>query len=73
MAGLMRILKRHGAMTVSANGETIRYLWDYARDVPVTEAEMPEGSERWRESERVKWAAVKEQLDASRQRNAEGF
>lgn len=68
--GLLRnVLKAHGRVNV----EGVMWFWDYAKDEPVKESEMPEGSERWRESERVRWTAVKEKLDAQRQRNAEGF
>jgi hypothetical protein len=51
MAGLRKIAKAYGGMVI--NG--VRYVWDYAADEPVLETEMPTGSERWKQSERVKW------------------
>lgn len=51
MAGLARIAKMYGGMTV--NGKT--YLWDYAADKAVTEEEMPHGSERHVLSEKARW------------------
>ena len=69
MAGLRKILKLYGRMKVG----DVMWFWDYVADEPVTESEMPEGSERWKASEKAKWLAVKKQIDASRQRNAEGF
>ncbi len=52
MAGLRRIAKAYGGMVV--NG--VRYVWDYVADEPVRESEMPAGGERWKASERAKWA-----------------
>lgn len=58
MAGLRRVCKLLGGMTVTGNdGKTVKYVWDYAADKPVPESEMPMGSERWKKSERVKWRA----------------
>lgn len=51
MAGLARMCKAFGAMTI--NGK--RMVWDYADDKAVPEEEMPVWSERWRRSERAKW------------------
>lgn len=60
MSGLRRICKALGGMTVTGNnGMTIRYVWDYAKDEPVPEDEMPFGSERHRGSERARWATLK--------------
>ena len=57
MAGLRRICKMLGAMTVSVRGQTIHYVWDYVADEPVPDTEMPVGSERWKASERARWTA----------------
>lgn len=52
MAGLRRICKMFGGMTVTGNdGRTINYVWDYAKDEPVRKEQMPLGSERWKASE----------------------
>lgn len=64
MTGLQRILKMYGSTTVSANGKTVRWFWDYAQDCPAREDEMPKGSARWKESERAKYAAIKETMTA---------
>lgn len=46
MAGLRRICKMYGGMTVSANGKTIHYVWDYAKDEPVDKKLMTKARER---------------------------
>lgn len=51
MGGLRRITKLYGGMVV--NG--VRWAWDYAADEPVLETQMPVGSDRWKESERIRW------------------
>jgi len=53
MAGLAKLCKAFGAMDVQG----VRYVWDYVADKAVPEKEMPMGSERWKESERVKWSS----------------
>jgi hypothetical protein len=55
MSGLQRMCKMYGGMTVTGNGKTIRYVWDYANDEPVLEDEMPFGSDRHKASERARW------------------
>lgn len=35
MGGLRNICRMYGGMTVSIRGETIHYVWDYAKDEPV--------------------------------------
>lgn len=57
MGGLARLAKAYGSIVI--NGKLM--VWDYANDKAVPEAEMPPGSERWKASERVRWA-----LDALR-------
>lgn len=59
MSGLRRIAKMYGGMII--NGQ--RWAWDYAADEAVKAEEMPEGSERWKSSERAKWAQIKERTD----------
>lgn len=54
MAGLARLCKMYGAIVV--NGK--RFVWDYATDEAVPDGDMPRGSDRWKASERAKWAAV---------------
>lgn len=56
LSGLQMICKLYGAMVIQGK----RWLWDYAADVAVPEAEMPLGSERHRASERAKYAAIRE-------------
>lgn len=56
MSGLRRICKMYGGMTVSSDGKTVHWVWDYAADEPCHREEMPVGSERWKASERAKYA-----------------
>lgn len=64
MAGLRRIAKMFGGLTASSTDPVtgkvtrVEHVWDYAADEPTTAEEMPVGSDRWKESERVKWAAI---------------
>jgi hypothetical protein len=64
MAGLRRLAKMFGGLTaISTNPVTgevtkVEHVWDYVADEPTTSDEMPVGSERWKASERVKWANV---------------
>jgi hypothetical protein len=51
MAGLRKIAKAYGGMVI--NGQ--RWVWDYAADMPVPEAQMPADSERWKQRERIRW------------------
>ena len=51
MSGLRKICKAYGGMTI--NG--VKFVWDYAIDEPVRVEEMPIGSGRHKQSERVKW------------------
>ena len=57
-SGLTRVAKAFGGIKISANGETVEYVYDYAQDKAVPVSEMPFGGERWKASERVKWAKV---------------
>ena len=51
MAGLARIAKMYGGMTV--NGK--KYVWDYAIDKAVPAEDMPLGSDRHALSEKMRW------------------
>lgn len=56
MSGLRRLCKALGGITVTgSDGKKVRHVWDYAADKPVTEQEMPFGSERHAASERAKY------------------
>jgi hypothetical protein len=56
MAGLARICKLYGRMTTrGADGKSVIWVWDYAKDEAVHEKDMPEGSDRWKKSEEAKW------------------
>jgi hypothetical protein len=57
MAGLARICKAYGRMRIQG----VMWVWDYANDCAVKEDDMPDGSDRWKESERAKWAGRKPQ------------
>jgi hypothetical protein len=50
-------------MTVSQDGKTVRYVWDYANEEPVREEEMPLGSERHAASERARTELIKQQME----------
>jgi hypothetical protein len=55
MAGLRRICKMYGGIVIQGK----RWVWDYARDIPVLESEMTK--EQLRESERAKWSQIQSQ------------
>lgn len=59
MGGLARICKRYGRMRI--NGTMM--VWDYVADKAVPESEMPDGSERWKASERKRWTDVRAAMD----------
>lgn len=64
MSGLLRICRLYGAMRVTDRyGQSARYVYDYAADEAVPESEMPFGGERWKRSERAKWAAMGAAID----------
>jgi hypothetical protein len=65
MGGLRRICRYYGGMTVSQDGKTVRYVWDYANEEPVREEEMPLGSERHAASERARTELIKQQMEQS--------
>lgn len=57
MAGLRNICRAYGSMRVN---DTL-WVWDYVADEPVKQAEMPDGSERWKASEVRKMELIREQ------------
>lgn len=59
MGGLSRICKIYGGMKTTSNGKTVNWKWDYANDKVVKDSEMPQGSERWKASEKAKWDSIK--------------
>lgn len=67
MAGLAKICKQFGGITVRTHdGVPVDWVWDYANDVAVKSAEMPKGSERWKASERARWASAKPKNSSKR-------
>lgn len=57
MSGLARICKMYGGMTVVGNdGQKVEWAWDYAANEAVDSVKMPVGSERWKASEKAKYA-----------------
>lgn len=52
MSGLRRIARMYGGMVINGT----RYVWDYATEEPVREADMPLGSERWKASEAARYS-----------------
>lgn len=60
MAGLRRICKMYGGMTIQG----IKWVWDYEADEPVKESEMPIGSERWKKSERAKYSQLRKEKES---------
>lgn len=51
MGGLAKICKVYGSMVIDGK----RMVWDYAADKAVPESDMPEGSERWKASEKMRY------------------
>lgn len=60
MSGLGRVLKIYGRMSVSANGKTVWWRWDYFNDKARLESEMTK--EEIMASEKAKWNQIKSQL-----------
>jgi len=60
MGGLAKICKAYGGMTVSANGKTVKYVWDYVNDIARPEGEMTK--EEFMSSEKKKYEQIKQQL-----------
>lgn len=57
LSGLQKICKLYGAIDVKddRNGQTVRWVWDYAQDKAVLESELT--GKRWKISERARWSA----------------
>jgi hypothetical protein len=56
MAGLEKLCKQFGGLRVrDRDGKAVDWVWDYANNVAVKSPEMPEGSDRWKASERAKY------------------
>jgi hypothetical protein len=57
VAGLAKICKQLGGIRVrDRDGNAVDWVWDYATDAAVRSHDMPQGSERWKASERARWA-----------------
>lgn len=61
MAGL-RILKLYGSMTVTSNGETVKWVYDYATDEARIESNMTQ--DEIKASERAKWKQIANRMEA---------
>lgn len=62
MSGLARICKAYGGLKATANGKTVEWAWDYAKDKAVHKEEMPVGSKRWMASEKAKWNSLRDKF-----------
>ncbi len=62
MAGLKRILKLYGSMTVTSNGETVKWVYDYATDEARIESNMTQ--DEIKASERAKWKQIANRMEA---------
>ncbi len=67
MGGLRKICKLYGGMTVTIDGETVEYVWDYERDEPVEKSKFTH--EQWIKSDRKKYEKLlkkkqKEQVES---------
>ncbi len=72
MGGLARICKHYGRMKATGpDGKSVMWVYDYAADKPVLESEMPEGSERWKQSERTRWNSLRKQLDEAKKKDTQ--
>jgi hypothetical protein len=56
MAGLARIAKLDGGIEINSK----KFVWDYVADKAVPEAEMQQGLERQKASERQRWTGTTE-------------
>lgn len=59
--GLKKILQLYGAMSVTANGNTERFVWDYSQNKSRLRKEMTD--EEWKASEKVRWGKIKNELN----------
>ena len=62
MAGLQKICRMYGGLTVSDGKQRVKYSWDYSNERAVKEADMPLGSVAHAASERAKWEKIKNQI-----------
>lgn len=58
--GLKRVLKTYGRIKVTAKGQTVVHVWDYANNVPREEKEMTR--EEFNASEKAKWKQIKNNI-----------
>ncbi len=58
MGGIARIAKMFGEINIQGK----RHVWDYVADKCVPGSEMPAGSERHKNSERVRWMGKRNAL-----------
>lgn len=62
MAGLRRICRMYGGMTVTEKGKKTKYLWDYANETAVKSTEMTKAMQK---ASDIAWAKLmKEQIEA---------
>lgn len=54
--GMQMICKTYGAIEFKQNGKTVRYVWDYHRDIAVLESEMTK--EQKELSEKARWKDI---------------
>ena len=74
MGGLNKLAKMFGAIEFQdQNGSKQKMVWDYVADKAVPEAEMEEGSDRWKASEKKKWMDIRDQLLAEKSKLDSGF
>lgn len=69
MGGLRKICKAYGGMTVTIDGKTTEYVWDYVKDEPVLKEEFDHA--RWVASEHKKYEAVKRKLEKQKAEEAQ--
>lgn len=62
MAGLKRILKLYGSMTVTSNGESVKWVYDYATDEARIESNMTQ--DEIKASERARWKQIANRMEA---------
>jgi hypothetical protein len=71
MSGLARICKMYGGLQVSnGQGVTASFKWDYANDCDVKEEDMPQGSDRWKASEKAKWEGIQRERQSEQNATA---
>lgn len=57
MAGLAKICKLYGSITVTSDGKSVVWVWDHANNKPRLKSEMTQ--DEIRESEKAKWNKIK--------------